>query len=65
MKNEKQKLFAIHYIKELTLWEKLLLKFSPVHIGIDPSDGKDDYTAKVYMKEIFGVYYIMKVEVMK
>lgn len=43
-------------------WEKVLLKFKPVYVGIDPAISEGDYTAKVYMKFLFGKYYILKIE---
>ena len=46
-------------------WERLLLKFRPVYIGVDPAISDNDYTAKVYMKYLFGNYHIIKIERVK
>ena len=46
-------------------WERLLLKFRPYYIGIDPAIGEEDYTVKVYMKYLFGNYHIIKIERVK
>ena len=43
-------------------FKKLLLKFRPYSIGVDHAIGQD-YTAIVYVKELFGIFHIIKVEV--
>lgn len=42
-------------------WEKILLRFKPVYsIGVDLASG-DDYSTKVYIKKLFGRFYITKI----
>ena len=47
----------------MKLWEKILLKFRPVYIGVDPAV-RNDYSAMVYGKELHGKYHVIRVKLM-